>query len=257
MKLKDKVALITGSASGMGRASAILFAKEGAKIAVVDINDKGGKETVDLVKEGGGEALFIKTDLTKAIDVQDMIKKTVDKYGKIDILFNNAGIAMSFTPIEEVEEDLWDRIFTINVKTIFWACKYAVPLMKKKGGGVIINTASIVGVRPRPGLNAYLASKGAAITLTKGLAIELAPHNIRVNCINPVATETPMFPYFIDDSGARDTKFEEAKKKFIEGIPLGRLAAAEDIAHAALFLASDDSSFVTGIGLDVDGGRAI
>ncbi len=257
MRLSNKVALITGSGSGMGRASAILFAHEGAKVSVVDINDKTGQETVNLVKGKGGEAIFIRADVSKATDVENMIKKTVDTYGKLDILFNNAGIPMSFTPIEEVEEDLWDRTFAINVKSIFLACKYAVPIMKKQGGGIIINTASIIGVRPRPGLNAYLASKGAAIQLTKGLAIELAPHKIRVNCINPVATDTPMFPYFIDDSGAKDAKYEAARERFIAGIPLGRLAKAEAGAYAALFFASDESSFITGVGLDVDGGRAI
>lgn len=257
MRLSNKVALITGSGSGMGRASAILFAHEGAKVSAVDINDKTGQETVNLVKGKGGEAIFIRADVSKASDVENMIKKTVDTYGKLDILFNNAGIPMSFTPIEEVEEDLWDRIFAINVKSIFLACKYAVPIMKEQGGGIIINTASIIGVRPRPGLNAYLASKGAAIQLTKGLAIELAPHKIRVNCINPVATDTPMFPYFIDNSGAKDAKYETARERFIAGIPLGRLAKAEDIASAALFLASDESAFITGVGLDVDGGRAI
>jgi 3-oxoacyl-[acyl-carrier protein] reductase len=257
MRLTNKVALITGAGSGMGRASAILFAQEGAKVCVVDIDGRTGQETVDLVKGEGGEAIFIRADVSKASDVENMIKKTVDTYGKLDILFNNAGIPMAFTPIEEVKEDLWDRIFAVNVKSIFLACKYAVPIMKQQGGGIIINTASIIGVRSRPGLHPYLATKGAAIQLTKGLAIELAPHKIRVNCINPVATDTPMFPYFIDDSGARDAKYEEARERFIAGIPLGRLANAEDIASAALFLASDESSFITGIGLDVDGGRAI
>lgn len=257
MKLANRVAIITGAGSGMGRASAVLFSQEGAKVAIVDINDETGQETLGLVKEKGGEAIFIRADISKSSDVENMVKTTVDTYARLDILFNNAGIPMAFTPIEEVKEDLWDRMFAINVKSIFLACKYAVPIMKKQGGGVIINTASIIGVRPRPGLNAYLASKGAAITLTKGLAIELAPNKIRVNCINPVATDTPMFPYFIDDSGARDAKYEEGLKRFIATIPLGRLATAEDIARAALFLASDESAFITGVGLDVDGGRAI
>ena len=218
---------------------------------------KTGKDTVDIIKKNKGDAIFVKTDLTKENNIKTMINKTVKKYKKIDILFNNAGIPMAFTPIENVDNELWDKIFTINVKSIFWACKFTVPLMKKQGGGVIINTSSIVGVRPRPGLNAYLASKGAAITLTKGLAIELAPYNIRVNCLNPVATDTPMFPYFIDNAGEKAKNFEEIKKKFISTIPLGRLAKAEDIANAALFLALDESSFLTGVGIDVDGGRAI
>ncbi len=252
MKLKGKIALITGAGSGMGRASALLFSKEGAKISVVDIDRKGGEQAVELIKQKGQEAIFMQADVTKASDVERMIKTTVDTYGKLDILFNNAGIPMSFTPIEEVKEDLWDRIMNINVKGIFLGCKYAVPIMKKQGGGVIINTASIVAMRPRPGLSAYAASKGAAVTLTKGLAIELAPFKIRVNCINPVATDTPMLAGFI---GNRD--LEEGRKAFISTIPMGRLAQAEDIAHAALYLASDDSLMVTGACINVDGGRGI
>jgi len=252
MKLKGKIALITGAGSGMGRASALLFSNEGAKISVVDIDRKGGERAVELIKQKGQEAIFMQADVTKASDVERMIGTTVDTYGKLDILFNNAGIPMSFTPIEEVKEDLWDRIMNINVKGIFLGCKYAVPIMKKQGGGVIINTASIVAMRPRPGLSAYAASKGAAVTLTRGLAIELAPFKIRVNCINPVATDTPMLPGFI---GNRD--LEEGRKAFISTIPLGRLAQAEDIAHAALYLASDDSLMVTGACIDVDGGRGI
>lgn len=236
----------------MGRASALLFSKEGAKISVVDIDRKGGEQAVESIKQKGQEAFFIQADVTKASDVEKMIKATVDTYGRLDILFNNAGIPMSFTPIEEVQEDLWDRIMNINVKGIFLGCKYAVPIMKKQGGGGIINTASIVAVRPRPGLSAYAASKGAAVTLTKGLAIELAPFKIRVNCINPVATDTPMLPGFI---GKRD--LEEGRKAFISTIPLGRLAQAEDIAQAALYLASDDALMVTGACIDVDGGRGI
>jgi 3-oxoacyl-[acyl-carrier protein] reductase len=257
MKLENKVALITGAGSGMGRASAILFSKEGSKISVVDVDSKTGKETVDAIKDMGGEAIFVQADVSSAPDVERMVKTTADTYGKLDILFNNAGIAMAFTPIEDVEEAFWDRIMAINLKSIFLGCKYAIPIMKKQGGGVILNTASIIGVRPRPRLNAYLASKAAAINLTKGIALEVADHNIRVNCINPVATDTPMFPYFIDDSGAKDAKFEEMKEKFVAGIPLGRLAKSEDVAYAALFLAADEASFLTGVSLDVDGGRSI
>jgi 3-oxoacyl-[acyl-carrier protein] reductase len=164
---------------------------------------------------------------------------------------------MAMTPVEEVTEEVWCRIMDINAKGIFLGCKYAIPIMKKQGGGVIINTASVSGVRARPGLSAYTASKGAAILLTRGLAIELAPHQIRVNCLNPVAADTPMLPKFIDDSGATDKKYEDAKQRFIDTVPMGRLATAQDVARAALFLASDDASFITGVGLEVDGGRAI
>jgi len=252
MKLRGKTALITGAGSGMGRASALLFSQEGAKISVVDIKVSNGQETVKLVKDHGGESLFIETDVSKEADVEQMIKTTLDAYGRLDILFNNAGIPMVFTPIEEVSSDLWDRMMDVNAKGIFLACKYGVPIMKKQGEGVIINTSSISGIRPRPGLSAYAASKGAVITLTKELAIELAPYKIRVNCINPVSTDTPMFAEFM---GKMD--LEEGRKAIISTIPLGRLAQSEDIAHAALYLASDDSSMMTGECLNVDGGRGI
>ena len=257
MKLENKVAVITGAGSGMGRESALLFSKEGAKVCVVDIDSKNGEQTVDLIKQTGREAIFAQADVSDAGDAEKMISTTVDTFGKLDILFNNAGIAMAMTPVEEVKEDVFSRIMDINVKGIFLGCKYAVPIMKKQGGGVIINTASVSGVRARPGLSAYTASKGAAILLTKGLAIELAPHKIRVNCLNAVAAGTPMLPKFIDDSGAKDKKYEDARQRFIDTIPLGRLATAGDVAAAALFLASDEASLITGVALEVDGGRAI
>jgi 3-oxoacyl-[acyl-carrier protein] reductase len=257
MKLKDRVALITGAGSGIGRGSAVLFAREGAKVAVVDMNQAGAEETVALIKGQGGSALAIKADVTVAADVEGMIAKTVKEFGKLDILFNNAGVPMSFTPIEDVKEELWDRIMDVNAKGIYLGAKYTVPYMKKQGGGVIINTASISGVRCRPGLSAYSASKGAAITLTKSLAIELASFKIRVNCINPVAAETPMLAKFIHDKGQEYDKFEEGRQRFISTVPLGRLAEPDDIAYAALYLASDEASLVTGIALDVDGGRGI
>jgi 3-oxoacyl-[acyl-carrier protein] reductase len=252
MKLLNKVSLITGAGSGMGRASALLFSAEGAKVSVADIDKKSGEQTADLIKQKGGEAIFIQADVAKAADVERMITTTVKTYGRLDILFNNAGLPMSFTPIEEVEEELWDRIMNVNVKSIFLSAKYAVPHMKKQGGGAIVNTASIIGIRARPKMSAYTASKGAAIMLTKQLAIELAPFRIRVNCVNPVATETPMLAQFI---GKGD--LEEGRKSYIASIPLGRLAQPEDIARAALYLVSDDASIVTGACLDVDGGRGI
>lgn len=236
MKLSNKVALITGSGSGMGRASAMLFAQEGARISVVDTDKKGGEQTAELIKQKDGNAVFIQADVSKADDADKMIKTTVDNFGKLDILFNNAGIPMPFTSLEEVTEDLWSRIIDVNVKGIFLGCKYAIPLMKKQGGGVIINTASIGGVRPRPGFIVYDASKAAAIMLTRGLAIELAPYKIRVNCINPVAADTPMLAKFIHERGREYEKYEEERKRFIDTIPIGRLAQPEDVAYAAIIL---------------------
>ncbi len=252
MRLPNRVALITGAASGIGRASAVLFAKEGAKVAVADIDETGGRQTVDLIAQGGGSAVFVKADVTKADDVERMIKASVDQLGKLDILFNNAGIGTAFTPLEQVDEALWDRVMAINVKSIFLGCKYAAPVMKAQGGGVIINTASISGVRPRPGLTVYAASKGAVIVFTKAIAIEFAPYKIRVNCINPVVTDTAFITKTIDAS-----QIEAAKKGMLSTIPLGRLGEPEDMAFAALYLASDEAGLVTGVSLDVDGGRAI
>ncbi len=250
MRLADKIAVITGSGSGMGRASALLFAKEGAKIVVADINGEAARETAKLIKKDGGQAVFVRTDVSKASDVAAMIKAAVDEYGRLDIVYNNAGYPMVPIPAENIDEELWDTIMAVNVKAIFLAFKYVAPVMKQQGGGVIINTASISGVRPRPGQSPYSTSKAAAIFLTKALAIEGAPYKIRVNCINPTATDTPMIPKL----GASTP---EAVKGIVGTIPIGRMAQPIDIAYAALYLASDEASMVTGIALDVDGGRSI
>lgn len=248
MRLSNKVALITGAAAGIGEATALLFAREGAKVVVADVDVDGGKKTVDAIRQTGEEALFVEANVSKAADVERMITVTVETYGQLDILFNNAGCAMLPTPTEEVDEALWDRVMSINVKSVFLGVKYSIPIMKRQGGGVIINNASISGVRPRPGASAYTASKGAVISLTKSLAIELAPYRIRVNCINPVITETPM--------AARGSA-ANPKEQMLATIPLGRFAQPEDIAYGALYLACNESSMVTGISLNVDGGRGI
>lgn len=255
MKLDGKVALITGAGSGIGRASAILFAKEGAGVVISDIDSRNGNETIDLIKREGREAFFVQADVSEASDVQKMISFVVDRYNRLDILYNNAGIPMPMTPVENVKEDLWDRVLSVNVKAIFLAARVAVPIMKKQGGGVIINTSSLAGVRPRPGLSAYNASKSAATGLTKSLAIELAPFNIRVNSISPVAADTPMLEGFYSEEMQKNP--EASRKAFIASVPLGRLAHAEDVAKAALYLASDDAVLVTGADLYVDGGRGI
>ena len=249
MRLSGKVALITGSGSGMGQAAAVLFAQEGAKVCVVDIDGEAAKKTAALIKEKGGEAVAYQADVSKAADVEAMVKFVVDKYGKLDILYNNAGFPMVPTPMEDIGEELWDKIMGVNLKGIFFGCKYAVPVMKKQGGGVILTTASISGVRPRPGQAPYATAKAGAIMLTKAMAIELAPAKIRVNCINPTATETPMLPKL----GATPDRVAG----IVSTIPLGRLAQPIDVAYAALYLASDEAAMVTGIGLEVDGGRGI
>lgn len=253
MRLANKVAIITGAGSGIGRASAILFANEGAKIVVVDINDEGGRETVATIKSGGGEAISVHTDVTIASEVENLGRVTTGKFGKVDILFNNAGIPQQTMSFEKVAEKLWDQIFATNVKSIFLTAKSIVPVMKAAGGGVIINLASISGIRPRPGNIAYATSKAAVILLTKALALEVAQFKIRVNCLNPVGTDTPMLGKFF----AEGVTLEEGKKATISSIPLGRLSMPEDVANAALFLASDESSMLTGTSIDVDGGRGI
>ena len=252
MRLESKAALITGAGSGIGRATAELFGREGAKVVVADLSVEGGEATVEAIRELGGDAIFVQADVSAASDVRKMIEATTQAYGRLDVLFNNAGLPMGATPIEEVDDDFFDRMMAVNVKSVHLGCKYAVPVMKAQGGGVILNTASTAGIRPRPGLSAYAASKGAVIALTKALALELAPFRIRVVSINPVATDTPMLPGFF---GTADPA--EARERYIASIPMGRLNRPEDIAHAALFLASDEAEMVTGTAFEIDGGRDI
>ena len=253
MRLANKVAIITGAGSGLGRGSAILFAKEGAKIAVADINDAGGDETVAAIKSSGSEAIFVHTDVSKATDVKNLIKTTKDKFGKIDIILNCAGIPQRPTSVEDLDESLWDRIFSVNVKSMFLMAKYAFPVMREAGSGVMINLASISGLRPRQGSSAYASSKAAAINLTRILALEGAPNNIRVNAINPVAADTPMLPGLL----AEGIDFNKARQALIDTVPLGRLATPQDVAYAALYLASDESALLTGTCINVDGGRGV
>ncbi len=253
MRLANKVAIITGGGSGMGRAMGILFAKEGAKVVVADITDSAGEETIRLIKTDGGDAIFVHTDVTKAADIERLIKTTIETFSKLDILCNNAGVPQRPTPLEATEEAEWDHIYSVNVKGVFLGIKYALLEMKRNGGGSIINTASIGGVRVRPNFAAYSSSKGAVIVLTRAVALELAPYKIRVNCINPTAVATTMWTGFLSEGA----DLEKAKAGIIRIIPLGRFAKPDDIAYAALYLASDESSMVTGTCLDVDGGRGI
>jgi 3-oxoacyl-[acyl-carrier protein] reductase len=249
MRLQGLVAVVTGAASGFGRGIAELFAKEGARIVVADINGAGADDVARLI---GANAVAVKTDVTKRADVEAMIAKAVSAFGGLDILVNNAGITHKNQSLMTVTEDEFDRIYAVNVKSIYLSTIAAVPELEKRGGGSIITTASTAGIRPRPGLTWYNGSKGAAITLTKSMAAELAPKNIRVNAINPVIGETGMIEQFM---GMSDTP--ENRAKFTGGIPLGRFSKPLDIANAALFLADPASSFITGIAIEVDGGRCI
>jgi 3-oxoacyl-[acyl-carrier protein] reductase len=250
MRLPNKVALVTGAGSGIGRATAALFAREGAKLVLADLSEEAGRVTLDEITAAGGEAIFVKADVSNGDDVKRMIDGCVERFGRIDILYNNAGIAMQRTPIEEIDDALFDRIIAVNLRSVHLGAKHAVPHMKRQGGGVILNTGSTAGIRPRVGASSYAASKGAVIAITKALALELAPFRIRVVSINPVAVDTPML------HGIHQGR-PEALDGYRTTIPMGRLNRAEDIANAALYLASDEAFMVTGTAFEVDGGRDI
>jgi 3-oxoacyl-[acyl-carrier protein] reductase len=249
MKLKDKIAVVTGGASGFGRAICELYAKEGAKVVVADLNGQGAREVAMGI---GSSAVHVAGDVSKRADVDAMIGEAVKTFGGIDIMVNNAGYTHKRQSLLDVTEAEFDRILAVNVKAIYLTALACVPVMEKRGGGVIINTASTAGVRPRPGLTWYNGSKGAAITLTKSMAAELAPKKIRVCAINPVIGETGMLEQFM---GMPDTPANRAQ--FLATIPLGRFSTPADVANAALFLASPESSMITGVALEVDGGRCV
>jgi NAD(P)-dependent dehydrogenase (short-subunit alcohol dehydrogenase family) len=247
MKLKDKVALITGAGSGIGRSTALLFAKEGAKVVVVDANKDTARDTVDLIKRNGGEAIYIKADVSKSGEVQNMIKETLKKYGKLDVLFNNAGIEGQQAPTTECTEENFDRVIAVNLKGEFLGMKYGIQQMLKQGGGVVINTSSVAGLVGFSGAPAYCASKGGIIQLTRVAALEYATRNIRVNAICPGIIWTPMIERATD-------KNQEMIKQFSEMEPVKRMGKPEEVAALALFLASNDSSFITGAAVTADGG---
>ncbi|KAJ3332769.1 hypothetical protein HDU93_008954 [Gonapodya sp. JEL0774] len=273
-KLQNKVAIVTGGGAGFGEGICKLFSKEGAKIIVVDLNGDAAKRVAEeITKAGGafdtlaiyiwseappilvlndnlGDAKGIKSDVTSKEDVAAFTKLALDSYGRIDILVNNAGYTHRNQPLLDVSEEQYDRVFNVNVKAVFLAAKEVIPVFRKQGwGGCIINTASTAGLRPRPGLVWYNSSKGAVISMTKSMAVELAPEKIRVNAICPVAGETQMLADFM----GQDTP--EIRAKFVASVPIGRLSQPQDIAECALYLAAQD--FTTGVALEIDGGRCI
>jgi 3-oxoacyl-[acyl-carrier protein] reductase len=251
MRLKDKVAIITGGGSGFGEGMVRRFAQEGAKVVVNDINTANGERVANTVKQQGGQAVFVKADVASAADVKALVKAALDAFGRIDIMVNNAGYTHRNQSMMNIDEATFDRIFDVNVKAIYLAALEVIPVFRKQGGGVILTTASTAGLRPRPGLTLYNASKGAAITMTKSMAVEFAPDRIRVNCLCPVAGDTPMLADFMGG----DTP--ENRAKFKASVPLGRFSMPEDIANAALYLCSDEANFITGTAFEVDGGRCI
>ena len=250
MRLKNKVAIITGAGSGQGRAAALIFSREGAKIAVSDWKPELGNETVTLVKQAGGEAIFIRTDVSESADVQNLVRTTVSTYGRIDVLYNNAGVGfsspLSMADVINTPEADWDRVIAINLRSMYLTAKYGIPEIIKAGGGSIINTASIAALIGSEAAHAYTAAKGGMVALSRALAVEFGPKNIRVNCICPGAIDTPMIAPVIDP-------LKKAGQPFMAS-PIRRLGMPEDIANCALYLASDESSFVTGATLVVDGG---
>ena len=253
MKLMDRIAVVTGAGSGIGRATALMFAREGARVAVVDLEEATAKATAEEIERAGGQALAIRADVSKAADNEAVVGQTLARWGRLDVFFANAGVPQFPTPIEDVEEATFDRIMSVNVKGVFLGAKYALRVMKRQKSGVFLVTASTSAIRPRPGVQSYSASKGAVVTLVKSLALESAPFGVRVVAIAPVATETPMLATFMGKTAVD----EEGMTRYRATVPLGRLNTPDDLAKAAVFLASDDAAMITGTCIEVDGGRCI
>jgi len=249
MRLKNKVALITGGGAGIGRVTALLFGREGAKVVVDARRSANGEETVRMIKETGGEACLVVADVSRASDAQRMVQAVIEEYGRLDVLVNNAGTGKG-DRVTEVSEEDWDKAIDINLKGVFLVCRFAIREMMKQGGGTIINLSSIRGLLGNPCGASYCASKGGVVLLTKQMAVDYAKDNIRVNCICPGFIGTKMFYRYVNSK--EDPK--AALRVFEEMAPLGRVARPEEVAYAILFLASGDSSFVTGVALPVDGG---
>ena len=248
MRLQGKTAIVTGGASGFGAGIVRKFIAEGANVMIADIN---GEAASALAEELGSAAAALKTNVSMLADVEALAQSTLSAFNTIDILVNNAGVTHMPMAMEQVSEEDFDRVFSVNAKSVFLTAKYIIPVMKSQGSGAVLNVASTGGVSPRPNLSWYNASKGWMITATKSMAIELASHGVRVNAINPVAGETPLLKSFMGE----DTP--EIRAKFLSTIPIGRFSTPEDMGNAACYLCSDEASMVTGVCMEVDGGRCI
>lgn len=246
MKLNEKIAIVTGGGAGIGRQAAIRFAKEGAKVTVADVNSQSGEETVSLIVESCGEAIFVKTDVKNSNQVKELINTTTNTFGGLHILVNNAGISNSEVRSVDLSEEEWDHVIDINLKGVFLGIKYAVPELKKSGGGAIINTASLLGLKGKKYQSAYNASKAGVVLLTQNAALEYGKYNIRVNAIAPGVIDTKIIDVW---------KQDERRWPFISRAnALGRIGSPDEVANAIFFLASDEASFITGATLSVDGG---
>jgi 3-oxoacyl-[acyl-carrier protein] reductase len=252
MRLAGKVAIVTGGGSGFGEGIAKRFAAEGASVVIGDLNFAAAEKVAGEINKAGQKALPVAADVSQNLQMKALVEKTVEAFGGLDIMVNNAGMPQRNASLLNTDEATFDKLFAVNVKSIYLSAQHAIPEMRKRGGGCFINIASTAGVRPRPGLVWYNGSKGAVITLTKAMAVELAPEQIRVNALNPVAGLTPMLKEFM---GGEETP--EMKAKFVSTIPIGRFSTPTDIANAALYFASDEANFITGVCMEVDGGRCI
>ncbi|HEY8744946.1 MAG TPA: glucose 1-dehydrogenase [Chloroflexota bacterium] len=249
MKLAGKIALVTGAGSGIGQAIALLFAKEGACVGVADFSEVGGTATVEQIRQAGGEAEFLQLDVSRSVDVQRTINSVLQRWGRLDILCNNAGIGVAATVVDTAEED-WDRTIAVDLKGVFLGCKYAIPPMLEGGGCVIVNTASVAGQVGVLNRAAYCAAKAGVVGLTKSVAVDYVSQNIRVNAVCPGTVDSPWIQRIL--SAQPDPVGE--RQRMVERQPMGRMGQPEEIARAALYLASDDSAFVTGTALIIDGG---
>ena len=248
MRLANKTALVTGAGSGFGEGIARTFAREGAKVVIADINEKAARDVAAAI---GKDAIAVRADVSQRRDVEAAVKAALDAFGGLDVLVNNAGINFSRAPLTEMTEEQFDCIFAVNVKSIYLFAQAVVPHFRKVGGGVIINIGSTAGLRPRPGLTWYNTSKGAVNLASKSMAVELAPDKIRVCALAPTIGETALLASFMGGDS------DELRAKFRAGVPLGRLSTPQDVANAALFLASDEADFLTGVVLEVDGGKSV
>jgi NAD(P)-dependent dehydrogenase (short-subunit alcohol dehydrogenase family) len=247
-RLDGKVALITGGGSGMGRVASTLFASEGALVALTDVNDDAGQQAAKEVEAAGGQALFVRADVSNEAQAADMVRAAVDRFGRLDVLYNNAGVMLADDgSVDTTDESVWDRTFAINVKGVAFGCKFGIPAMIASGGGSIINVASFVAwLGAATSQTAYTASKGAVVAMTREIAVEYARRGVRCNALCPGPIDTPLLAELLADPARRQRRFVH--------IPMGRLGRAEELANAALFLASDESSYMTGASLIVDGG---